>query len=177
MRRLLSLVLAVGLLAAFPAVARAHDVLERTNPADGTTVRTLPSAVELTFAEQPVAVGAQVLVAGPSGHLESGAPVIDGRTVRQAIDPSAPAGAYTVTYRVTSGDGHPVTGTIRFFALVGLDGSTATAGPSVHVQPAGQADETGSTPFVPVLLTIAATVVFLAIGGFVLLRGRPAGKG
>jgi methionine-rich copper-binding protein CopC len=171
-RRVLSVLLALGFVIAVPAVASAHDVLERTNPADGTTVDTLPGAVELTFSEQPVAVGTQVLVKGPSGNVESGAPVIDGTTVTQALDPNAPAGDYTVTYRVTSDDGHPVTGAIGFFAMTGLDGSTATAGPTVHVQQLGQTDDAGSSPFVAVMLSIVGTVVLLAIGAFVLLRGR-----
>ena len=178
MRRLLSVVLALGFVVALPGLASAHDVLERTNPANGTRVARLPGAVELTFSDEPVALGAQVLVKGPSGNVESGAPVIDGRTVRQAIDPSAPAGDYTVTYRVTAADGHPATGTFGFFATVGLDGSTATAGPTVHVSRAGgNAGEDATSAFVPVLLTIAGTIVLLVIGGFVVLRGRPVKRG
>jgi methionine-rich copper-binding protein CopC len=177
MRRLLSVLLALGFVVAVPAAASAHDVLERTNPADGTSVDRLPGAVELTFSEEPVAIGTQVLVKGPSGNVESGSPSIDGRVVTQPLDLDAPGGDYTVTYRVTSDDGHPVTGTFTFHAVVGLDGSTATAGPSVHVKPAGAAEQeaTASSPFVPVLLTVVGTLVLLGIGGFVVLRGRRPG--
>lgn len=183
MRRLASTLLALGL-ATGPAaglvivdggVAAAHDVLERTSPAAGTTVDRMPQTVKLTFSEEPLDIGTQVVVSGPRGPVSSGAPKIDGRDVTQAVSPSSPAGDYTVSYRVTSDDGHPVTGTFGFHATVGLDGSTATAGPSVHVSPdSAGADEAKGSPFVPILLTIIGTVVLLAIAGYLLLRGREA---
>jgi hypothetical protein len=178
MRRLASVLLAfgvvVGVVVGAPLVASAHDVLERAVPADGTTVDRMPAAVTLTFAEEPLSIGTQVVVSGPTGPVSSGAPTINGRDVTQAVLPNAPAGDYTVSYRVTSDDGHPVTGTFSFHATVGLDGSTATAGPSVHVRPG--ADETPTTPFVPVLLTIVSTVVLLGVGGYLVLRGREADR-
>lgn len=171
MRRLASALLALGLLVALPSAAVAHDVLERTNPPDGTTVTQMPRSVVLTFAETPLQIGTQVLVEGPSGPVSSGAPTIRGRDVTQAVAPTAPGGDYTVSYRVTADDGHPVTGTFSFHATVGLDGSTATAGATVHVRPVSAADEQGSL-LVPILLTIVGTVVLLGLGGFLVLRGR-----
>jgi len=181
MRRVSSVLLALGVLVgvgiALSTPSSAHDVLERTTPADGTTVDRLPGAVVLTFSEQPLPIGAQVVVTGPSGDVTSGSPVIDGRDVTQALAPTAPAGDYTVTYRVTSDDGHPVSGSFGFHASIGLDGSTATAGPSVHVRPQSTAgEEAKSSNFVPVLLTILGTSVLLVIGGYVLLRGREADR-
>ncbi|GAB3053803.1 hypothetical protein GCM10027053_13030 [Intrasporangium mesophilum] len=181
MRRLSSLLLALGVClsvtVALPTVAAAHDVLERTNPSDGATVDRLPGAVVLTFAEAPLSLGTQVVVTGPTGNVASGTPTIDGRDVTQALLPTAPAGDYTVTYRVTSDDGHPVSGSFSFHATVGLDGSTATAGATVHVSPQPTAgDEAESSPFVPILLTILGTTVLLVIGGYVVLRGREADR-
>ena len=175
MRRLASALLALGLLVAAPTAAFGHDVLERTNPADGTTVERLPGAVTLTFAEDPLAIGTQVVVSGPAGPVASGAPTISGRDVTQALSPNAPGGDYTVSYRVTSDDGHPVTGTFSFHATIGLDGSTATAGATVHVRPVA-ADEAQDFPFVAVLLTIAVTVMLLGVGGYLMLRGREADR-
>lgn len=173
MRRLVLLLLALGLTFAAPASAFAHDVLEKTSPADGTTVDRLPESVMLTFVEPPVAIGTQVLVKGPTGDVTSGAPTINGSEVVQRIAPGSPAGDYTVTYRVTSNDGHPVTGSIGFHATVGLDGSTATAGPTVHVPPDDAAATAAEdSQFVPVVLTIAGTVVLLGIVGFLVLRAR-----
>lgn len=176
MRRLASALLALGLLVALPSAAFAHDVLERTNPADGTSVTRLPGSVVLTFSEAPLTIGAQVVVTGPSGPVSSGAPTITGREVTQAIAPDAPGGDYTVSYRITSDDGHPVTGTFSFHATIGLDGSTATAGATVHVKPVSTTDDAQGSMLVPILLTIVGTVVLLGIGGFLVLRGREADR-
>ena len=126
MRRVLSVlaVLVVVVLGA-PLTASAHDVLETTTPAADSTVERMPQSVSLTFTDAPLSIGTQVVVTGPSGAVQQGAPTIEGRVVTQAISPSAPAGSYTVAYRVTSDDGHPVTGSFAFVATTGLDGSTA----------------------------------------------------
>ena len=181
MRRVSSLLIALGIClgvsVAVPTIAAAHDVLEKTTPADGTVVDRLPGAVVLTFSEPPLSIGAQVVVTGPTGNVASGTPTLDGRDVTQALAPTAPGGDYTVSYRVTSDDGHPVSGSFSFHATVGLDGSTATAGPSIHVSPqANASDAAQSSPFVPVLLTILGTTVLLVIGGYVVLRGREADR-
>ena len=177
MRRLASALLALGLLVAVPTTAFAHDVLERTNPADGTSVTQLPGTVVLTFSEDPLEIGTQVVVTGPSGPVSSGSPTIEGRAVTQALAPNAPGGDYTVSYRVTSDDGHPVTGTFSFHATIGLDGSTANAGATVHVKPVSGADDAQGSLLVPILLTIVGTVVLLGVGGFLVLRGRGADSG
>jgi methionine-rich copper-binding protein CopC len=178
MRRLASALLALGLVTAVPTTALAHDVLERTNPADGTTVSRMPSTVALTFSEEPLDIGAQVVVTGPSGPVSSGAPTINGRDVTQAVSPNAPGGDYTVTYRVTSDDGHPVSGTFSFHATVGLDGSTATAGATVHVRPAVSEQEAAarSSLLVPILLTVVSTILLLSLAGYLVLRSREADR-
>jgi copper resistance protein C len=163
-------VLAISLLGR-PLTASAHDVLESTAPASGATVDRMPQTVTLTFTEAPLTIGTQVVVTGPSGAVQQGAPTISDRVVSQAIAPSAPSGSYTVTYRVTSDDGHPVTGTFAFVARTGLDGSTAAPGTALQ-QPAAAGDDSSSFPLAAVLLTIAGTLVLLAIGGFVALRSR-----
>ncbi|TQM64425.1 copper resistance CopC family protein [Humibacillus xanthopallidus] len=176
MARVLSVlaVLAVVLLGT-PLTASAHDVLESTSPAAGSTVQRMPQSVTLTFTEAPLSIGTQVVVTGPSGAMQQGAPTIDGRVVTQAIAPSAPAGSYTVTYRVTSDDGHPVTGSFAFVATTGLDGSTAKPGTAVQ-QVANPADDSSSFPLAAVLLTIVGTLVLLGIGGFVALRSQSSDR-
>ncbi len=175
MRRVLSVlaVLVVVVLGA-PLTASAHDVLETTTPAADSTVERLPQSVSLTFTDVPLSIGTQVVVTGPSGAVQQGAPTIEGRVVTQAISPSAPAGSYTVTYRVTSDDGHPVTGSYAFVATTGLDGSTAA--PGTAVQQPRPADDGTSFPLAAVLLTIAGTLMLLGIGGFVALRAREADR-
>ena len=106
--------LVVQVLLATPASA--HDELLSTDPAAGSTVATVPETVVLTFAEPPLSLGMGVDVSGPSGSVSLGAPMVDGSTVRQMLQAGAPAGTYTVRWRVTADDGHPVTGSFTFVA-------------------------------------------------------------
>lgn len=174
MRRLLVLLLALGALVAFPASASAHDVLEKMSPAEGTTVPKLPDRVTMTFSDQPLAIGLQVVVRGPSGDVATGEPTIQGSTVTQMLAPTAPAGDYTVAFRVTSTDGHPVSGSFTFHATVGLDGSTATSGATVPAptQDAPDVSSAKESQFVPVMLTIVGTLILVGIAAFIALRVR-----
>lgn len=174
MRRLLPLLLAVGLVVAFPALAAAHDAVEKTSPDDGAAVGLLPAAVAITFTEPPTARGAQVRVIGPGGDVVTGAPTVEGRTLSQPLGGRAPAGRYTVAYLVTSSDGHPVSGRFTFSAAVGLDGSTASVHATVPVPQQELPDVTAAakSQFVPIILTVASALVLVALTVVLVLRGR-----
>lgn len=174
MRRLLVLLASLGVLLAFPASATAHDVLEKMTPAEGTTVEQLPDRVTMTFSDQPLSIGLQVVVRGPAGNVADGAPTIEGRTVSQSLLPTAPGGDYTVLFRVTSTDGHPISGSYAFHATVGLDGSTATAGPTVAaaVPDAPDVAAAKESQFVPVLLSIVGSVILLGLAALIVVRAR-----
>ncbi|WP_347351685.1 copper resistance CopC family protein [Intrasporangium sp.] len=182
MRRwLLLILLALGLALTGAPAAIAHDVVESTTPAEGTTVDRLPGTVSITLSDDPLAIGSQVLVKGPAGDVAEGRPRIEGRVLSQQLSPRAPAGTYVVTYRVTSSDGHPISGTFSFHATLGLDGSTATQAAPVQV-PARDTPEQAaakSSQLVPVMLTIAggAIVVVLVAGIWLAARRRdPAAR-
>ena len=120
--------LGAGLALALVAVpASAHDALESSNPADGATLAQPPTSVVLTFEEPPVSLGLQVVVTGPNGPVAAGAPRLDGDDVVTDVQPGTPAGRYTVEWRVTSDDGHPVSGTFGFTATAAAAGSTPSA--------------------------------------------------
>ncbi len=126
--------------------AAAHDDLIGTDPADGATVGTAPDRVTLTFTQPALELGTQVLVTGPDGSTVSDGPVLlDGTTVAQRLLAMRPAGAYRVDWRVTSEDGHPVSGTFTFTASTGVapepDPTPAVPSPSPAV-----AGTTSSTP-------------------------------
>lgn len=174
MRRVLVLLLALGAFLSFPATATAHDVLEKTTPAEGTTVARLPESVVMTFSDQPLALGLQVVVRGPGGDVAAGTPTVEGHTITQRLAATAPGGDYTVLFRVTSTDGHPVSGSFSFHATVGLDGSTAASGPTVAAadpEPAEVASAKQSQ-FVPVMLSVAGTALLIAIAALVIWRAR-----
>lgn len=126
-RRVLAL-LAGALLVLLPALpAQAHDRLSTTAPADGATVAAAPTSVVLTFEEPAVALGSKVLVTGPGGAVVStGDPQFVDDTVTQQLTGDLPAGTYRVEWRVTSDDGHPVSGTFTYTAS-GPAAATATS--------------------------------------------------
>lgn len=113
-------VLAAGLLALAAMVltaprAAAHNSLQGSDPADGSTVATAPERVTLTFDEAAQALGTEIVVLAPDGSsVSDGAPVLADTTVSQPIAGTLPAGTYTVQWRVTSEDGHPISGTLTF---------------------------------------------------------------
>jgi methionine-rich copper-binding protein CopC len=136
---LVGAVTAVGLAA---APASAHDELLGTDPADGATVDIAPAQVVLTFAEPAVELGTQVLVAGPDGATASEGPVqLVDATVVQALAATRPAGQYHVDWRVTSQDGHVVSGS---FAFTATSATAPTASPAVSA-PTSSSDPTTAT--------------------------------
>ena len=97
--------------------ASAHNTLLSSTPADGEeTVPRTPEAVVLVFDKSAIATGAQVVITGPSGPVQTGSPIVVDNSARQPLAADAPPGNYEVAWRVTSGDGPPITGTFRFTA-------------------------------------------------------------
>ncbi|PSL08246.1 hypothetical protein CLV30_101216 [Haloactinopolyspora alba] len=103
--------------------ASAHDVLVGASPADGATVARAPEAVELTFNNAIQNRFAQIAVLdADGGSHQQGEPRVSGPTVTQPVD-DLPNGAYTISYRIVSSDGHPVSGTTTF-TVAGSGGAT-----------------------------------------------------
>ena len=89
----LAILVAVTALLMGPAtVAQAHDVLVSISPADRAGTAVAPAQVTLTFAEPALAIGTDIVVAGPSGPSQSGKPVLVGNTVTEHLRPGSPAG-------------------------------------------------------------------------------------
>lgn len=135
--RTLLAALGAGLALSLSAVpAHAHDELRSSTPADGDSLAQPPTQVVLTFEEPPVELGTQVVVTGPNGAVSSGSPRVEGDTVVQPLQPDAPAGRYTVEWRVTSDDGHPVSGSFGFTAQAAAGGSSPSAAATAPATPA-----------------------------------------
>lgn len=125
LRSLLALLVAL-LLVAPAGTAAAHDQLTGTEPADGATVQEAPEQVVLTFSGEIAELGAQVVVAGPDGEtVTDGEPRAIGTDVTQKLAADLPAGDYEVTWRVTSQDGHPISGTFGFEVAEGAAETSA----------------------------------------------------
>lgn len=109
--------------------ASAHTELTATDPAADATLQAGPARVTATFNEDLQPTFASMTVVGPDGNLWSdGEPEVRGAAAGVAVRPLGPAGRYTVNYRVTSADGHVVSGSWSF--TVSLP-STGQPGPAV----------------------------------------------
>lgn len=152
------------------APARAHNVLTGSDPEDGATLAAMPSRVTFTF-DQPVRPEfARIAVTGPDGaRYDQGDVGVKGNTVFIGVRSPAPAGAYSIGYRIVSNDGHPVTGTVNV-AVTG-DGSAAAAPPPAaanEAPPSAPVSTTGSGAWVWMLLI--ATAALLVLCTLVLVR-------
>lgn len=127
-RQILAIVLLIaGMALAGTAVASAHAVRVAADPVPDAALAAAPSRVSATFNEQLHPDFAAMTVVGPDGNLWSeGAPQVQGAVVSVGIRPLGPAGTYTVNYRVTSADGHVVSGSWSFSLTVA---GTGTPGP------------------------------------------------
>ena len=113
--RALLVALAAAVLAIAGALpASAHASLVRSSPTSGSTLTAVPPEVALTFNEEINPQFASVTVKSGDTTASTGDLEVDGSTIYQPLDPEMPAGTYTVAYRVTSADGHPVSGTFDF---------------------------------------------------------------
>ena len=78
-------------------------------------------------------------------YLVDGAPVLVDDTVTQPLVADRPAGTYTVQWRVTSSDGHPISGTFTFEAATAVAAEPpATSTPSAPADPTASAGAGGS---------------------------------
>lgn len=141
-----ALMATASLLVVSPA-ASAHDALVDSSPAAGTTVETLPAALTLTFSGELTTGGnaTAVEVSGPDGAAaHTGDPVVEGMTVTVPLAEEAPAGEYSVAWRVVSSDGHPISGEFVFGVTTSTVAETAepSAAPSASTPP----NETEVTP-------------------------------
>lgn len=165
--RLLAVVLLGAAMLAPAAAAQAHDSLESTNPANGATLEAVPASVVLTFDHTPIGVGTEIQVKDATGTNQSDGPanIVD-NNVTQPIKPGAPAGAYTVVWRVVSSDSHPIEGTFTFTARAAGGGSAAatTQQPGATATApatATAAPSSASSPAVPLWIAIGAGAVVL----------------
>ncbi len=144
-------------------LASAHATRVSSQPADGAVLTAGPDQVSATFNEQLHTSFAAMAVVGPDGNLWStGQPTVRGAVVSVGVRPLGPAGSYIVNYRVTSADGHVVSGSWSFRLAVA---GTGTPGPAPAATGAGGGVPTW--PFLVVALALVAGAVLWA------MRRRP----
>lgn len=167
--------LALALTVTIAPTASAHNALVSTDPSGGSTVATVPDTVVLSFDERCAVLGTQVVVLGPAGNVAPGAPRLVDNDVRQAVAPGSPPGSYTVNWRVTSADGHPVQGTFSFTATAKARGTAPSPGGTAGARPpsgasgrvtGGDGGPGGGSRTTSVAVGVAAVAVAGAVGAF-----------
>ena len=105
--------LVAGGLAAAPRAALAHASLVAAEPADGASLAEAPGSVTLSFDEAVTLLSLRVVGPGGAEVPLSGLPA-PGAALRARLPRGLAAGAYLVSWRVFSADGHPVAGALAF---------------------------------------------------------------
>ncbi len=155
--------------------ALAHARLTQTYPADGDALTEPPGQVQLLFNEPVEAEFDPIRVYGQEGGRvdEDDARVSsDDRRLLVADLGELPEGSYTVEWRITSADGHPINEAFEFVVNASAAGTEAGS-PIAPIERSAEQEEAGSAwgnvlaPILGFLLVCA-----LAVAGLVGLRRR-----
>jgi methionine-rich copper-binding protein CopC len=164
--------------------AAAHDAAESSSPAQGASVPVVPEKVSVTFSNNPLGIGSSFSIKDASGaEWADGAVEIVDNVASQKVKSGAPAGQYTVAWRVVSSDSHPIEGTFSFSAAAAAGGAATAPGttaaatvPAIGTAQPGQTaapDTAGSgEPFQWSIVIFAAAAVGLLVTLAVLARRR-----
>ncbi len=129
-----------------PATLPLHATLTSIVPAAGAQLDRAPTQIVVTFDEAVSPDFAQVVLDRDGRPVEVGMPRVRANEVTVAVTGDAGPGAYRIAFKVTSDDGHPVTGESRF--QVGAPGATGTAGvPRPQVTPTYKTPQMQATTF------------------------------
>lgn len=166
--------------------ASAHDAAESSSPAQGATVATPPEKVSITFNRDPLALGSQVKVTDAAGtNWAEGAVEIVDNVASQKLKEGAPAGKFTVVWRVVSSDSHPIEGSFTFTAAAGAASSgsvpsaqvptAGTAQPGTEAAPEKAPDASQPFPWSIVIFAGTALGILVALGVLARRNLKPAG--
>lgn len=163
-RALLGLLLAVAL----PSSANAHSALVGATPGAGSVLETFPSRIVLTFNEPLLALDQgrahSIRITSPQGEeVELAMPEITGNELSASVA-TVPQeqGAYALSYRVVSNDGHPIEGNFTFsLSVEGKSEAPLTAKSENQSEVLKENGETGK-----------ALLIFLLLAGLSLVAYR-----
>ena len=192
-----ALLLALGAVIALPAGVAAHAEFERSNPEDGETVQGSPNVIRAVFSEA-LGDGSEMSLLDEAGETIATGGIDPANATRLRIDPpDLEPGDYEVQWKAFADDGHLETGTFTFTvsapvtpppSLAPTPSEDVSAPPSASAVPTVSAPPATLSPTAEpsppanaagandVLLPIIAAVVIVgALGGYLLMRRRPAG--
>ena len=152
---LLRLVAAWVLLALGCVAASAHATLVRSEPADGAILDQAPQRLVLTFNEPVSPLVLRLIAADGTATPLDGVTLAD-QTVTVDLPPALGDGGYVASWRVVSGDGHPIGGSVVF--SVGDAGAAAA-------RPADDAPDRPLEAAIVVVRTLVYAGLFVGVGG------------
>jgi methionine-rich copper-binding protein CopC len=179
--RKLPIISAILFLFTPPTWVGAHAELESSNPGAESVLSVMPESISLTFSEALITLEGEkvntIALSDPTGRdIPLSPSVVENTTLSTEIADLASntfvPGEYKITYRVVSADGHPISGSISFTlkpdesAPTGSD-STQSKSEITSVTEQNTPTSSGNTS-----LILIATLVFLAIGGFFIIRKK-----
>jgi methionine-rich copper-binding protein CopC len=109
----LSTVLATSFACLLVNAVQAHAHLERSTPADGSTLAGAPAAIEMTFSEAARLTALWIQGDQKAKQVIKELPAVADKTLRVAL-PRLPPGVYIVTWRAVAADGHVSSGAVHF---------------------------------------------------------------
>ncbi|MBG6191160.1 methionine-rich copper-binding protein CopC [Arthrobacter sp. CAN_A212] len=156
------------------STANAHDELVGSNPEAGASVEQLPEAIELTFSSVPSGIGSEVEVLDETGGnwAEGDVAIVD-RVASQPLRTGAPAGEYTVNWRVVSSDSHPIEGTFTVTAAAAgtAQSPSAAVGTQMPIE-IEEAEQTVQNDFPWSIVVMVVVLIGLAVYLAVTARKR-----
>jgi methionine-rich copper-binding protein CopC len=142
----------------------AHAELESSDPANGSMLAAPPDHVELVFSENVGEPAALAVLDSTGNELDGGELQVLDDTISRTYDPATfTAGVYTVSYQVTSVDGHPISGTLTFMVH--------GAGESVTPVPRA-ASSNSTTDAKPAVVISLAVLLAVGLGAALLTAKR-----
>jgi copper transport protein len=171
--------LAVLLSVVFASPAAAHAELVNTSPSNGAQLARSPTEVRMTFTESVHLVDGGIrLVDQVGATVRTPTPSVDGRTVTWPMPADLPKGAYVVTWRVVSTDGHPVSGAFSFgVGTAAAASGSATNGPTDTSVKTNASELTAPWPVVVTRLSgYVAFALFAGVAVFVLVCAPGSSK-
>ena len=178
-----ALVAAIFVLPAGPASA--HSELLESTPADGDTLTSAPRQVQLVFGENVQEQGGAIVVEAADGTRvdQPRTFATDANVATVQLTSNAPAGKYTVTFRVVSADGHIVSDSFGYQLTPSPTATPASSDTATTSAPAADsdsspvagtndADEGSGTSVIWVLGLGAIGVALVAAMIAVVVRGR-----
>ncbi|MBK6871740.1 MAG: copper resistance protein CopC [Kineosporiaceae bacterium] len=170
------------------ASAQAHSGVRSIEPADGSVLSVPPPEIKMTFTENVLKGTAQLRLTGPAGATALTV-TTNGPVISSPMPDGATSGEYTVLWRVTSADGHPISGKFGFTVIgqnvaastpaaasatpsVVAPSPAASSVPAATTQPAPVESAVGGNSTTKIIVSVAAVLAMMAGIGAMVARSR-----